>query len=639
MREWAMPAVFVFSLIAGLILAGSGMEILGIWITFGFPAVSWLAMERKRTTRALALAITLIALLAAAATVPLIRIHPFQEYEGGWTALRSFSSYQELEDYIENRLGGTGSDLWKYFPPLAGEVMVNSSTESRKGFEVTIGGNGDSGGTTGARDFSTTNIQVLGVDEADIVKCDGDYIYVVSGDNVFILAAYPPENACILSNINVECPIEIYVNGDSLAVIGWNYLRVYNISDRKSPAMVREVLFEEGYYYNSRMIGDYVYIIINSPIYHILAYGEGEPENWIKLPRITCNWSTREVQPNEIFYFDDEEMHPSEFVTIMAVNVKNSGEDVKTKTILMGSAQNIFVSLKNLYITYTEFGEGEKTAVHKISIEGGRIEYVARGEVPGTVLNQFSMDEHNGYFRIATTRGEWGNGSTNNVYVLDEGMKLVGSLENLAPGERIYSVRFMGDRAYMVTYVRVDPLFVLDLSSPNSPRVLGELKIPGYSDYLHPYDETHIIGIGKETTTTDDGWEISLGVKIALFDVSDPTNPVEISKYTVGGRGTESLALQDHRAFLFSRKRGLMVIPIGDWLRQEAYVFHISAENGIALRGTVKHEGYQVRRSLYIEDALYTVSDGAVKANRIDDLSEIKSIELPGAEPVRYLVE
>jgi uncharacterized secreted protein with C-terminal beta-propeller domain len=216
----------------------------------------------------------------------------------------------------------------------------------------------------------------------------------------------------------------------------------------------------------------------------------------------------------------------------------------------------------------------------------------------------------------------------------------------------------MGGRAYLVTFKQVDPLFVLDLADPTNPRVLGELELPGYSDYLHPYDENHIIGIGKDTIDAGSfAWR--QGVKISLFDVSDPANPIEISRYVIGDRGTEwgdSYALSDHRAFLFSRERNLLVVPIelaeressdvspwtyGVRVWQGAYVFNISLEEGLVLKGRISHSensqslwssyGSQVRRSIYIENVLYTISDGLVKMNNLADLSEIGSIELlPG---------
>jgi uncharacterized secreted protein with C-terminal beta-propeller domain len=304
--------------------------------------------------------------------------------------------------------------------------------------------------------------------------------------------------------------------------------------------------------------------------------------------------------------------------------------------------------------------ELEKTVVHKISVSGNHIEYKTKGEVPGYVLNQFSMDENNGYFRIATTTGNWGwrANTTNNVYVLDSGMNIVGRLEDLASGERIYSVRFIGDRGYIVTFRQIDPLFVIDLSTPSNPQVLGYLKITGVSDYLHPYDETHIIGVGRDAT--EEG-RIT-GMKLSLFDVSDVSNPKEISKYIISGDSgwVQSEALNDHKAFLFSKSKSLLVLPIQisgnrilageykweSW--QGAYVFNLDLSNGFVLKGKITHvnetadttkpEYYydylsQVRRSLYIGNVLYTVSGRMIKMNDLGNIdNEINKVELPQQE-------
>jgi len=309
----------------------------------------------------------------------------------------------------------------------------------------------------------------------------------------------------------------------------------------------------------------------------------------------------------------------------------------------------------------------EKTAIHRIHIEDGTIKYEASGQVPGHVLNQFSMDEHNGYFRIATTTGEvWGWGqstSKNHVYILDMNLNITGRLEDLAHGEKIYSARFMGDRGYLVTFKKIDPLFMLDLSDPHEPRVLGQLKITGYSDYLHPYDETHIIGVGKETVEAEEGnFAWYQGLKISLFDVSDVEAPKEVAKYEIGDRGTDSPILRDHKAFLFDKSKNLLVIPVtvaeidpakypggvspnayGDFVWDGAYVFRISLEEGLVFRGGVTHldseaellksgywyySPYSVKRSLYIGDVLYTISDRKIKMNSLLDLSEINELNL-----------
>ena len=304
-----------------------------------------------------------------------------------------------------------------------------------------------------------------------------------------------------------------------------------------------------------------------------------------------------------------------------------------------------------------DFGT-ERTSIHRFSL-GSSVEYQASGFVPGHALNQFSLDESDGYFRIATTSGRvtsMGGNTSNDIYVLAPNLTVVGSLQGLAPGESIYSARFIGSRAYLVTFKKIDPLFVIDLSVPTEPRLLGKLKIPGYSDYLHPYDDTHLIGIGKDAQPSETGdFSWYQGVKLSLFDVSDVANPREVASYKIGDRGTDSAALSDHKAFLFSKQKNLLVIPItlaelnaskyastepfqyGDFTFQGAYVFKLTAESGFELKGRISHadasdllksgeyfpQCSNVVRSAYIGDTLYTVSESKVLAN---DLSSMQSI-------------
>lgn len=294
--------------------------------------------------------------------------------------------------------------------------------------------------------------------------------------------------------------------------------------------------------------------------------------------------------------------------------------------------------------------ELEKTVVHKIAIDGLKIEYKTFGEVPGNTLNQFSMDEYDGTFRIATTTGNWRTESANNLYILDENLKITGSVEDLAKGERIYSTRFLGNKAYMVTFRQTDPLFVIDTSNPENPQVLGYLKVTGFSSYLHPYDENHLIGIGQEASTQGR----TQGVKVSLFDISDFQNPKEMSKYVLtDGSWSYSEALNDHKAFLFDKEKELIVIPMSYTLQiksptngrydyenwQGVYVLNINLLDGITLKGKISHDlentqdyyqsqGY-IKRSLYMNNNIYTVSDQLVKANLISDLSEVKKVNLP----------
>jgi len=600
------------------------------------------------------------------ASLPLYFIGELHYYSS-LSPLKKFSSYQELKSFVEaSSQANTYSD--RVFSPQTWALRATAMENAAEGLSVP--------------DYSTTNIQVEGVDEADVVKTDGKYIYAMSNKSVFIVKAYPAEEAEVVSQIDLNGTLMgVFINGDRLVVFeekGFDayilyekfnsyeeppayesprvFIRVYDILDRTNPMEARNVSLD-GYYFNSRMIGDYVYVVINKPAYC--------QDDEVALPKIYSDDGVREIPATDIYYSDIAD-YSYTFSTIVAVNVQNDAEEPTLEPFLLGAASNMYVSLNNIYITIPE---NEKTLIYRIHIEGSQIESAASGEVPGYVLNQFSMDEHNGHFRIATTTGQtwrtWGEESSkNNVYVLDMNLDIVGRLEDLAPGESIYSARFMGNRCYLVTFRKIDPLFVIDLEDPGNPRVLGHLEITGYSDYLHPYDEDHIIGVGKETVAAEDGdFAWYQGVKISLFDVSDVENPKEIDKYEIGDRGTDSPILSDHKAFLFDRSRNLLVIPVlvadideekylgeippyayGDYVWQGAYVFDISLDKGLVLKGRITHleddtdlmksgyyfsSLYSVKRSLYIDNVLYTISDKKVKMNSLEDLGEISEVEFP----------
>lgn len=493
---------------------------------------------------------------------------------------------------------------------------------------------------------------------------------------------------------------------------------IYDIRDRANPTVVKDYSIE-GDYIDARMIGPLVYLVTREQIY---------PYRDAPLVVPALREGTRTVVQPDVWYFD----HPDSqytFTTITSLDIA-SGRERDAQTYLLGSGNTIYVSEGALYVSYPQYrpmiyryeknlpvpaitdsgpaapsprvqpdfntltGEerqsileelrrGEQdavlreeadqttTVIHKIGIQDGAITYRARGEVPGTLLNQFSMDEYNGDLRVATTSSvyspRYGQYTYNNVYVLDDTMARIGELTHIAEQETIYSTRFIGDRLYMVTFRRMDPFFVIDLSTPGKPKILGKLKIPGYSDYLHPYDADHIIGIGKETATNDWGGVSTSGVKLALFDVSDVSNPVQLDKVQIGDAGSDSAALKDHHAFLFDKAKNLLVIPVravtaepatrGDGYSNRpqvwygAYVFGLSPETGFSLRGTVQHgsgdPGYsyygssasEVKRSLYIGDVLYTISSKQVKANPLDDLATtLATIPLPPAGDVYYPV-
>jgi inhibitor of cysteine peptidase len=598
----------------------------------------------------------------------------FMSAPPGENQISRFSSYWELQEFVKTN---AGSKQFYWGVSREGINLFSGSAEGWAPAPSAIDNSATQGSIT---DYSATNIQVAGVDEADIVKTDGEYIYLVSGNRTIIVKAYPPEQAQVLSEIELEGRIVgIFINGDRLVVFEEEtpyypyydvrlegaekmympytspktYIKVYDVSDRANPQLQREAA-ANGQYISSRMIGDYAYVVINEPVY--------EQDNELNIPRIYSGDNEKEIPATDIYYCDVSDYYYM-YTTIIAVNIQDDDQEPTYETILLGASSNLYVSLNNIYLTFPVWGTGswdsQTTSIHRIHIEGDEIEFVASGEVPGMVLNQFSMDEYGDYFRVATTTRE--GTSRNHVYTLDMALNITGSLTDLAPGETIYSARFMGERGYLVTFKQVDPLFVIDLSDPSNPEELGYLKVTGYSDYLHPYDETHIIGIGKETTDAGEfAWY--QGVKISLFDVSNVTSPREISKLEIGDRGTESPVLEDHKAFLFDKYRNLMVMPImeakvdvtkyseaelvwayGQPIYQGAYVFDISIDNGLQLRGRITHiddpsaleQGYyyyrspfSVERSLYIDNVLYTISDAKIMMNNLENLDYINEVEL-----------
>ncbi len=449
-----------------------------------------------------------------------------------------------------------------------------------------------------ADDFSSTNIQVQGVDEADIIKNDGKYIYLIKGDTVRIIEAFPPSIMKEVAEVSFDdddfTPREMYVNDKQLIVVGNSYpnyggiirpliypprpwrgneTKVYilDISDIESPEEERRVSFD-GDYNTSRRIGDNLYMVMNA-----------HPNVWIMdeitkgedlLPKFKDGDADEKalVGCGDIHYFPGV-VRPN-YLIVTSIPLNDSKGEID-REVFLGSSDNVYSSKTDLFVAtndvsynyYTDWDwqrDRSHTLIYKFGLKDGNVEYESRGRVPGRILNQFSMDQHKDHFRIATTIDSWitDEPSSNNVYVLDPDMKRVGAIEDIAPGERIFSTRFLGDRLYMVTFERIDPLFVIDMSSPSNPKILGKLKIPGFSDYLHPFDDKHIIGFGKETKENKWGGITTAGFKMALFDVSDVAKPKQKFVEHIGDQGTDSELLRNHKALLFDKEKELLAFPI-----------------------------------------------------------------------------
>ena len=527
-----------------------------------------------------------------------------------------------------------------------------------------------------AEDFSKTNVQVEGVDEADIVKTDGNFIYYLTNSALTITDVNNVKltSKVVFNNKEFE-PQEIFLKDNKIVIIGITYreteeknivnteyyyptnetytvAKIYNIDDRENPKLERTVEIE-GYYLSSRMIGDNVYLISNKYIYAYLCkdYKQSQLDEEEFKPQYIDTATGEEIKSigfDCIYYIP--EFEDTNYLNIAAFNITNN--EPANITSYLGGGSQVYSSATNLYITRTKYnyddGSEINTEIYKFNLKDATCTFSKTGKVPGSVLNQFSMDEKDGYFRIATTDStSWSSESnTNNLYVLNENLEIVGKVEGLAPGERIYSVRFMGNRAYMVTFVQTDPLFVIDLSDPTNPTVLGELKIPGYSKYLHPYDETHLIGFGENTKVVNYGYGdqvVTDGMKIALFDVTDPNNPTEMYSVNIGEEGTYSELLNNHKALLFSKEKNIIAFPISitgedyEVTFQGAIVYGLSLENGFEEKGRITniendinkyYPRNSIQRIIYINDTLYTLSRNLIKATDMNTMEPKGSIKL-----------
>lgn len=568
-----------------------------------------------------------------------------------------------------------------------------------------VGSTESSSSSSNTKDYSTTNIQVENVDEADIVKTDGDYIYSISEDNVIITDAKDPKQPKVVATIQSEdddIPEDIILYKDKLVVISTKgnqtqryyynnrmntVVKIYNITSREKPVLTKSYEMYEPYY-TSRCIDNVLYVISSGNLRKeddeiVVGYNEDNME--------------KEMSIDKIKYLKD--VKTTKQTLISTVDLNNETADIKLDSYLM-NISNAYVSENAIYLLNQKYNNDSKipikllfgfkgvfgledyyemdsesgyyTEIYKFDIKEN-VEYKAKTKVKGKTINQYSLDEKDNHLRIALYDND---GSR--VAIFDEDLKQIGISDNVAKGEKMYSSRFIGDKVYFVTYKTIDPLFVMDLSNEAKPKVLGKLKIPGYSTYLHPYDENHIIGIGMETkeiiNRNSNGKVISttakvVGMKMALFDVSNVNSPVQISSVVIGDSRTTSAILTNPKALLFSKEKSLIAIPVNNYSQDfevtssnnyetminnytkyskpynaEGYfVYNINVQDGFKLKGVITHEktnatyyysNSKLLRGLYIDNNLYTVSETMIKVNELDSLKAVGELKLKNIENV-----
>ncbi len=504
-------------------------------------------------------------------------------------------------------------------------------------------------------DYSKTNTQVEGVEEADIVRTDGRYIYALRDGSIYVIRAGAgvPEKVSVIDlelGQYAYCHDFYLANGKVTAVIqkddesayrkktavydsAYRYgasgastvAKFYDVSDPVSPKKTGESS-QSGESVSSRMIGDRLYLI--STYWVSGNTDKDKPETFV--PSVSCSDKTEPVPADKVCIYTAEKYDP--IYTVVGIYDSADGKMLDSQSLLGGSSE-VYCSEKSLLTTVTDYSNAEsKTVVSRFSLSKDAVKYENTAEINGALLNQFSMDEYNGYFRFVTTVDKneestvSGNSSTTytrvinrtdvSLVILDSSLQPVSSLNDLAEGERVYSVRFMGDTAYFVTFRETDPLFSVDLSDPKKPTVLGKLKIPGFSNYLFPYGSGKLLGIGmdadEKTGKTD-------CLKLSMFDISDPANVSENDKYLIKDYSYSS-ALYNHKASLVDPQKNLIGFT-ADSNKDSVYML-FRYDNGefvnIASLELNGNDYTDEIRGLFIGDVFYLVEGKRVKAYSLD---------------------
>lgn len=563
--------------------------------------------------------------------------------------IASAESYDEIYKYIQAEREQTESDAG--ISSRFGIMEESASTaDSASAGSASNSGSAASAGGSGTS-YSDTNVREEGVGEADIVKTDGSSLYIVNGQTVEIVGIESAEME-ELAEIRMadDCYIiELYVQDDRLVIMytrtehsvdedGYysNYrdytnALVYDISDRTNPVKMGNIS-QSGYYNTMRVRDGYVYVISN-------FYAD------TAAPRADTAAYIPEVQGSAMaasdIYMPQRQMG-DQYTVITSFSLEDPSEKTDSKAVF-GSSGMCYVSTDNIYVTEGWYGQDDaevtRTSIRKVSYKDGILQGEAQTKVDGTLNDSFSIDEYNGYLRLVTTvspissRGigiarffgedtERQQEDSNSLYVLDENLEIVGEIHDLAKDESVYSARFMGEVGYFVTFKQVDPLFSVDLSDPSAPQIIGELKIPGFSEYLHPYGDGQLLGIGmdvdEESVTTD-------GVKISMFDISDPADVKEEENYVLEDLYGTDVAYNYKAVFVDVEKNLFGFMAYGDTTKYFIFTYD---ENGFREVFSRELTLFGDVRGLYAGDRFYLVNGNTVESFAMDGFQKVDDIVL-----------
>ncbi len=480
-------------------------------------------------------------------------------------------------------------------------------------------------------EYSETNVRQEGVDEADVVKTDGRYLYTLRDNGRAVVIVDTKDGLKEAAEVKLEDPHsirEFYVNNGKLALVGESYREektksgwymstastfavTYDLSDPAKPEKIGEVT-QSGYYTSSRMSEGHLYLFSQYSVDTASGIEPRDTEKYIPLVDGTL------LPGNDISLPTTKQAYM--YAVISSVDMEKP-DDTKDSKAIFTDGGNLYVSNKNIYWYEDRSWYTGDTVIRRLSYQDGKLKAEASGMVGGYIHDSFCIDEYKGYLRVITTEKE-----TNSVYVLDEKLKTVGSIEGLAEDERVYSARLMGDVGYFVTFRETDPLFSVDFSDPKKPEIIGELKIPGFSEYLHFYGEDMLLGIGMDMD--EDGFTTN-GVKLSMFDISDNTDVKEVQKYVMKNVYSADV-MYDYRAALIDVKKNIIGFSANSGDGESYYVFSYDEDKGFAclMEETINGTGYQTARGVYIDQVLYVVKGNIIEAYGMEDYKKVGDIIL-----------
>lgn len=524
----------------------------------------------------------------------------------------------------------------------------------------------------GGKDYSTTNLQMEGVDESDIAKIDGSYIYTVEDKYIVITDIRDGKLEEVTRFLPKDCGaadrvMEIYVDGDQLILVVQGYetslgesskagsdkensdkespdeeiavsdasedsafcykmngksttqIQVYSIVDRRNPEFEGR-LIQDGYYNTSRKIGDVVYLFTQ---YHMTSdvVGYVEKEYTSVIPKV----NGEKVAAGEIYL---PESSGESGILVSSLDVNKPDKVLDSKLVISGYAQT-YISKDALYLYEEDYDGAMITNIAKFALDEGRISGVAATAVRGYVRDTFAINASDGYLRVLTTDYSTED-EVNALYILDENLKLTGQLTGIAPGEEIYAARFMGNTGYFVTYRNTDPLFTVDLSDPAKPEIIGELKVTGFSEYLHFWDDTHLLGIGYESDEKTGNIE---NIKISMFNIENPGEVIEEAKLVLKDVDY-SEALYDYKSVIISKDKNLIGLVCEDYsgsgIKQTYQIY--SYENGAFKKQAeipgINGANYENVRGMYSGNVFYLwINDNITSYDMTDGFKKIKERE------------